>query len=192
MPTISPCDGAFSNEVKIWRIGDVDEDSNPICARSFQLFSNTSPEVVTAIAVSEENELIAFGCKSGSVYCLKVRFVLNNDAGKHSSQQGFKSGHFISQTSVRYHEFVLLGGTIGSCSTPEGPRPLFVRHVHRTNRCFCNEDEFETRLHLPFLGRCKWLRTQLFMYDRKRRVHHRKRVRTVSFPQRGGDWLLCD
>ena len=72
MPSISPCDGSFSNEVKIWRISDMDEDRNPICVRSFQLFSDASPEIITALAVSEENELIALGCKSGSVYCLKV------------------------------------------------------------------------------------------------------------------------
>lgn len=70
--TVTPCDGTVENEVKIWRMGSLDADKNPTCCRTFQFFPSSSTEVMTCLAVNEENEVLAIGCQSGSIYLIKV------------------------------------------------------------------------------------------------------------------------
>lgn len=76
--TVTPCDSTVENEVKIWRMGSLDEDKNPTCCRTFQFFPSSSTEVITCLAVNEENEVIAIGCQSGSIYLIKVFFSLSS------------------------------------------------------------------------------------------------------------------
>lgn len=76
--TVTPCDSTVENEVKIWRMGSLDEDKNPTCGRTFQFFPSSSTEVITCLAVNEENEVLAIGCQSGSIYLIKVFFSLSS------------------------------------------------------------------------------------------------------------------
>lgn len=71
-PSISPSKTPLGNEVKVWRMNSLNEDKIPICALSFQLFPSSSMEIVTSMAVNEENEIIALGCQSGYIYYMKV------------------------------------------------------------------------------------------------------------------------
>lgn len=57
-----------ANELKVWRMGVLDESGNPVCARTLQLTPSTSVEVITAIAISDDNDLMCIGCQSGMVY----------------------------------------------------------------------------------------------------------------------------
>lgn len=63
-----------ANELKVWRMGVLDESGNPVCARTLQLTPSTSVEVITAIAISDDNDLMCIGCQSGMVYYVYVVF----------------------------------------------------------------------------------------------------------------------
>lgn len=71
LPTVTLSESPVVNEMKVWRIGSVDENDNPVCAHSFQFFTSSS-EVVSSLAVNEENEIIALGCDSGNIYLMRV------------------------------------------------------------------------------------------------------------------------
>ena len=68
--TVSP--SQVENEVKLWKMGTTDASGNPICARTLQLTPSTSVEVITALAVSDENDTLCIGCQSGMIYSIKV------------------------------------------------------------------------------------------------------------------------
>ena len=70
--TVSTPDGAPRNEVKLWQMSTRDEAENPVCLRTFQLFQATSNEVVTALAVDEENDMLCVGCQSGVLFYIQV------------------------------------------------------------------------------------------------------------------------
>lgn len=79
LPTVTLSESPVVNEMKVWRIGSADENGNPVCAHSFQFFTSSS-EVLSSLAVNEENEIIALGCESGNIYLMKVLvYVTFND-----------------------------------------------------------------------------------------------------------------
>lgn len=69
--TVSTPEGAPRNEVKLWKMSTRDEAENPVCLRTFQLFQATSNEVVTALAVDEENDMLCVGCQSGFLFYIQ-------------------------------------------------------------------------------------------------------------------------
>ena len=70
--TVSTPEGAPRNEVKLWKMSTHDESENPVCLRTFQLFQANSNEVITALAVDEENDMLCVGCQSGLLFYIQV------------------------------------------------------------------------------------------------------------------------
>lgn len=70
--TVSPSQA--ENEVKLWKMGVTDASGKPVCARTLQLTPSTSVEVITALAVSDENDTLCIGCQSGMIYSIQVVF----------------------------------------------------------------------------------------------------------------------
>ena len=61
-------DTPFHATLKVWNVANVDENGNPQCIRTVQLFHQMEEECITCFAVSEENDLFLFGCRNGRVF----------------------------------------------------------------------------------------------------------------------------
>lgn len=102
-PVVMPLDSSAPTEMKLWRMKTMDMET-PECIRTFPL-----QEVVTCVGANEDNEILAFGCKSGIVYyvqgdlsrsrrCNPIRFPHSFDSpitGLHMFYSEVRYGIFI-------------------------------------------------------------------------------------------------
>ena len=98
--TVSP--SQVENEVKLWKMGTTDASGNPICARTLQLTPSTSVEVITALAVSDENDTLCIGCQSGTTAQYYIQGDLDDPegfgfAGLPATAKGYDNGSLAVQ-----------------------------------------------------------------------------------------------
>lgn len=74
-PTLSASLSAEDATMKVWLLDKMDEHGQPLCLRSIPLFEKMDEETITTLAVDESAQFIVFGCSSGHVYYLHVKFV---------------------------------------------------------------------------------------------------------------------
>ena len=70
--TVSSPEGSIRNEVKLWKMNTLDESDNPVCLRTFSFFPSSSTEIITSLAVDEDNDMLCVGCRSGLLFYLQV------------------------------------------------------------------------------------------------------------------------